>query len=121
MASICYCAFAIAGVLVMDAMRPLLRLFCGRGTVFRVFWGYSASPVRDRGANVTHYNLRYTCCAFWAGDRPRVLCDKGVGGPNVFVCLFVMDALRPLLRLLCGRGTGFGVIAPPLLEIGGPK
>ena len=26
----------------------------------------------------------------------------------------IMDALRPYMRLLCGRGTGFGLIAHPL-------
>jgi hypothetical protein len=31
--------------------------------------------------------------------------------------LFVVDAMHPYLHLLCGRSAGFGVIAPPPLEI----
>jgi hypothetical protein len=39
---------------------------------------------------------------------------------DIYMVLY-MDAMRPYIRLICGRGTGFGLIAPPLLEIGEPK
>jgi hypothetical protein len=62
---------------------------------------------------------------FVRGRHTLEACASHVGGILSWTApvghVIIMDAMRPHIRLLCGRGAGFGLIVPPLLEVGEPK